>query len=510
MIFKLIISILLGKMVLSLKCKTAWPPNCHYNSTCKYDIKECQSSEMSSNIRGGVYCTTIVNNINDIIVGKMDCMYDQETSKTCKNQTKCLLNYTNKDKQYLHCCCDNDYCNYNIIINNLVDNHTSTVTTTTTTTPPDCGGYVLCNKFLIMLICLIISLIIIIIIVCINYRKKFVRSQEKICRIFDKSLKSDPSIVTPLIPSDKEININDLIIENILKKGRFSEIYQARLNNKQVAVKILSNKIDLIHSKILFEHEKNIYSLTNMKHKNILEYYGYCITNDDNYIIVELSKYGSLSDVLEKRLLKDEYELILILKDISDGLEYLHTDYRRFNSRPPIAHRDLKSDNILYLNDNRLVISDFAMAIQLDQNQNYPNEQQQIGTARYMSPEILAGTIGCETNALLKCDVYALGIIFWEVLSRYPNQDNDNKYEKAYDKQLIEHGLNCKNPEVNDMLKIINLEKPFNRPFIKSSWKTSDNRIIKEILFTMEQCWDQNPEGRINAALVALRMKQLL
>ena len=37
-----------------------------------------------------------------------------------------------------------------------------------------------------------------------------------------------------------------------------------------------------------------------------------------------------------------------------------------------------------------------------------------------MAPEILAGTIGCETNALLKCDVYALGIVFWEILSRYP------------------------------------------------------------------------------------------
>ncbi len=39
-----------------------------------------------------------------------------------------------------------------------------------------------------------------------------------------------------------------------------------------------------------------------------------------------------------------------------------------------------------------------------------------------MPPEILAGTIGSEKDALLKCDVYALGIIFWEVLSRYPFQ----------------------------------------------------------------------------------------
>ncbi|CAF3078188.1 unnamed protein product [Rotaria sp. Silwood2] len=116
MLFKLILIILFENIVWSLKCKTAWPSNCHYNSTCKYDIKECHSSELSSNIRGGVYCTTIVNTEDDIKVGKMDCMYDQETSKTCKNQTKCIMKYTNKDKLFLHCCCDKDYCNQNIIM----------------------------------------------------------------------------------------------------------------------------------------------------------------------------------------------------------------------------------------------------------------------------------------------------------------------------------------------------------------------------------------------------------
>lgn len=45
-----------------------------------------------------------------------------------------------------------------------------------------------------------------------------------------------------------------------------------------------------------------------------------------------------------------------------------------------------------------------------------------------MSPEILAGTIGCETNALLKCDVYALGIVFWEVLSRYPFENQGKHF----------------------------------------------------------------------------------
>ncbi|CAF3951087.1 unnamed protein product, partial [Rotaria magnacalcarata] len=241
-------------------------------------------------------------------------------------------------------------------------------------------------------------------------------------------------------------------------------------------------------------------------------YYGYSINNNDNYyIITELSQHGSLRDVLRSRLLKDENELLLICKQISNGLEYLHKDKENENVRPRIAHRDFKSDNILYLNENKLVICDFAMSIKLDQNPICPNEQQQIGTPRYMSPELLVGTIGCETDALLKCDVYALGIVFWEILSRYPydKKDHDQKYELPFEKQLTARNLNSSNPQINDMLQIINLEKPLNRPLIELYWKNTTKRSFNEILSTMEQCWDQTPEGRITAALVALRMRQL-
>jgi len=109
-------------------------------------------------------------------------------------------------------------------------------------------------------------------------------------------------------------------------------------------------------------------------------YYGYSKCNDKLCLITELSENGSLRDVLHSRLLNDENELILILKDISSGVEYLHKEYRNENKiiRPSIAHRDLKSENILYLNSNRLVICDFAMSTQIKQNENGPNQEQQV------------------------------------------------------------------------------------------------------------------------------------
>lgn len=77
-----------------------------------------------------------------------------------------------------------------------------------------------------------------------------------------------------------------------------------------------------------------------------------------------------------------------------------------------------------------------------------------------------------------------------------------------YESQLQSHNLNL-NPSINEMLQIINLEYPLNRPLIRSSWKKSSNGYLNEICSTMEECWDQNPDGRINAGLVSLRMSKL-
>ncbi len=125
---------------------------------------------------------------------------------------------------------------------------------------------------------------------------------------------------------------------------------------------------------------------SNSKKKNLeneneiyFRYYGYSINVDEYNLIFQLSLNGSLRDVLCSRLLNNDNELKMILENISNGVEYLHNDYREKNfNRSPIAHRDLKTDHILYLNQNRLLICDFAMAIQLDQNQNSPNQQAQV------------------------------------------------------------------------------------------------------------------------------------
>ena len=97
-----------------------------------------------------------------------------------------------------------------------------------------------------------------------------------------------------------------------------------------------------------------------------------------------MSKNGSLKDVLRSRLLTDENELISMIKQISEGLHYLHTDFRMRNglTRSPIAHRDLKSENILFIHSSQLVICDFAMSTLIQLNPNGLNQQQQVTKRR--------------------------------------------------------------------------------------------------------------------------------
>ena len=118
-----------------------------------------------------------------------------------------------------------------------------------------------------------------------------------------------------------------------------------------------------------------------LKNNYLNRYYGYSIYSDEKYcLITSLSESGSLKDVLRSRLLRDENELLSILKQISEGVHYLHSDYRNRTglTRPPIAHRDLKSDNILYRNSNEILISDFAMSTVIEQKHYQANQEQQV------------------------------------------------------------------------------------------------------------------------------------
>jgi len=121
---------------------------------------------------------------------------------------------------------------------------------------------------------------------------------------------------------------------------------------------------------------------------------------------------------------------------MADGLRFLHEDMTPTftglkEGKPSVAHRDLKSKNVLLRNDLTAVLSDFGLAIQFKLGENLGDAHPSgtyyltsfyqaflVGTRRYMAPEILERAISFHRDAFLRIDMYAFALVMWECLSR--------------------------------------------------------------------------------------------
>ncbi|XP_055472457.1 bone morphogenetic protein receptor type-2 isoform X2 [Psammomys obesus] len=198
---------------------------------------------------------------------------------------------------------------------------------------------------------------------------------------------------------------------------------------------------------------------------------------------------------------------------VTRGLAYLHTELPRGDHyKPAISHRDLNSRNVLVKNDGTCVISDFGLSMRLTGNRLVrPGEEDnaaisEVGTIRYMAPEVLEGAVNlrdCE-SALKQVDMYALGLIYWEVFMRctdlFPGESVP-EYQMAFQTEVGNH------PTFEDMQVLVSREKQ--RPKFPEAWK-ENSLAVRSLKETIEDCWDQDAEARLTAQCAEERMAELM
>lgn len=182
----------------------------------------------------------------------------------------------------------------------------------------------------------------------------------------------------------KQISLADCI-----GKGRYGEVWRGIWHGENVAVKIFFSRDEASWSR-----ETEIYSTILLRHEAILGYIGSDMTSRNSctqlWLVTHYHQLGSLYDHLNRTTLT-HHQLMKILLSIVNGLVHLHTEIFGTQGKPAIAHRDIKSKNILMKNNGACVIADFGLAVmhkhatgELDVA---PNPR--VGTKRYMSPEVL-------------------------------------------------------------------------------------------------------------------------
>ncbi|XP_068103229.1 TGF-beta receptor type-2-like isoform X2 [Hyperolius riggenbachi] len=292
-------------------------------------------------------------------------------------------------------------------------------------------------------------------------------------------------------------------LDHRVGKGRFAEVWQAKLkhtesgHHEMVAVKIFPY---LEYSS--WRNESRIFTDANLKHRNVLQF----ITAEERvsglqkecWIITAYHRLGNLKDYLSSHTLSWT-ALLKMAGSIVNGVAHLHGDYTPCGApKIAIAHRDIKSTNILVKGDCECVLCDFGIAIRLDPSltvDDFANSGQ-VGTARYMAPEVLESRVNLEDlESFKQMDVYSLALVLWEVASRCTAIGDVKSYELPFGSMVQEQ------PCVEVMRDVVLHGR--GRPDIPTSWRREPG--MNFLCDTIEECWDHDPEARLTAHCVAER-----
>lgn len=139
---------------------------------------------------------------------------------------------------------------------------------------------------------------------------------------------------------------------------------------------------------------------------------------------------------------------------IATGLAHLHMDIVGTRGKPAIAHRDLKSKNILVKTNLTCAIGDLGLAVRhVEKNDSVDiPSTHRVGTKRYMAPEVLDETMNAQHfDAYKRADVYAFGLILWEIARRCNMGMIYDEYQLPY------YDVVQPDPSIEEMKKVSGL-----------------------------------------------------
>nr|XP_019937641.1 PREDICTED: bone morphogenetic protein receptor type-1B-like isoform X2 [Paralichthys olivaceus] len=280
-------------------------------------------------------------------------------------------------------------------------------------------------------------------------------------------------------------------------KGRYGEVWMGKWRGERVAVKVFFTT-----EEESWFRETEIYQTFLMRHDNILGFIAADIKGTGSwtqlYLITDYHENGSLYDYLKSNTLDVKSLLKLAYSSIS-GLCHLHTEIYGTQGKPAIAHRDLKSKNILVKKNGSCCIADLGLAVKFNSDTNEvdipPNLR--VGTKRYMPPEVLDETLNRSYfQSFIMADMYSFGLIVWEIVRRCISGGIVEEYQLPY------HDLVPTDPSYEDMREVVCIKKQ--RPSFANRW--SSDECLRQMGKLMSECWAHNPASR----LTALRVKKTL
>ena len=261
------------------------------------------------------------------------------------------------------------------------------------------------------------------------YEKKYSKSSFNKMKLYNnKEIEIDDTEVGNLQPNDilyldlegnkfTQLNfLNQYEIIKFIKSGGYGEVLLSK--NKITKELVSIKKIDLkgFSPEDLYSISRESIYLSNLIHNNIIKIYGSFAYKNYLYNIMPYCEGGELTQLINSNNYLSEKRIKEIFIQIVEGVKFIHENN--------VIHRDLKPNNILFLDKEKtkVVIIDFGLS---GFSNGLIKEVIKAGTFKFLSPEIL-----CRENfsSSSKIDIWALGVILYLMnFKKYPFEGNNEK-----------------------------------------------------------------------------------
>ncbi|TDL29171.1 kinase-like protein [Rickenella mellea] len=263
--------------------------------------------------------------------------------------------------------------------------------------------------------------------------------------------------------------------------GGFADVWKGYFAEKPVALKALRIYKQSVRESVLkeFSHEAVIWR--QLKHPNILPFYGVFTGNEHFERLCLVSPWMDAGNAMDYLKVHPDGNRLSLLSDVAQGLKYLHL------FQPPIIHGDLKGANIFVSPSLTACLGDFGLARFRESQESTVGATtgNSTGTLRWQAPELLnivdEGESICRSE---KCDIYSFGCVCLEIMTGKPPF-----VEIRRDPAVIRAILDRQTPQRP-------LENVLERGLDDTLWAL------------MQQCWHFDPALRPRSSELAEHFKQ--
>ncbi|MCW6652621.1 Stk1 family PASTA domain-containing Ser/Thr kinase [Aerococcaceae bacterium NML210727] len=201
-------------------------------------------------------------------------------------------------------------------------------------------------------------------------------------------------------------------------QGGMANVFLARdlILDREVAVKVLrfdfKDNPDAVR-----RFRREAVSASQLLHHNIVEIYDVEEKEGQQYIVMEYVQGTDLKTFIRQHAPLSLELVVSIMSQILAAIEIAH--------RNKIIHRDIKPQNILITANNEVKITDFGIAIALSDT-SITQTNTLLGSVHYLSPEQARGS-----NATPRTDIYALGVVLYELITGTVPYDGESAVSVA-------------------------------------------------------------------------------